>query len=121
MHHPALTRFLAAFLAAVCAITLISGGICIKKAADSRKKQNTYVETLSAKADEAALLREEIDAMFDDYDADEQAYNAMNEQYTKDMKTYRKDLALYTASALRVTSASLFSCVPAPKSQPGSL
>ena len=98
MRHPALTRFLAAFLAAVSAITLISGGICIKKAADSRKKQNTYVETLSAKADEAALLREEIDAMFDDYDADERAYNEMNERYTKDMQTYRKDLALYTAT-----------------------
>ena len=98
MRHPALTRFLAAFLAAVSAITLISGGICIKKAADSRKKQNTYVDTLSAKVDEAALLREEIDAMFDDYDADERAYNEMNEQYTKDMQTYRKDLAMYTAT-----------------------
>ena len=98
MRHPALTRFLAAILAAVCAITLISGGICIKKAADSRKKQNTYVETLSAKADEAALLREEISAMFDDYDADEQAYNEMNEQYAKDVQTYRKDLAMYTAT-----------------------
>lgn len=98
MRHPALTRFLAAFLAAVSAITLISGGICIKKAADSRKKQNTYVETLSAKADEAALLRGEINAMFDDYDADERAYNEMNERYTKDMQTYRKDLALYTAT-----------------------
>ena len=98
MRHPALTRFLAAFLAAVSAITLISGGICIKKAADNRRKQNTYVETLSAKTEEAALLREEIDAMFDDYDADEQAYNELNEQYTRDMQTYRKDLAMYTAT-----------------------
>lgn len=61
MRYPALTRFFAAFLAVVSAITLLSGGICIKKAADSRTKQNTYIERLSDKADEAALLSEEID------------------------------------------------------------
>ena len=98
MRHPALTRFFAAFLAAISAITLLSGGICVKKAADSREKQNTYVDTLLAKTDEAALLREEIDAMFVHFNDAEQTYNAMDEQYNKDMQTYRKDLAVYTAT-----------------------
>ena len=98
MRHPALTRFFAAFLAVVSAITLLSGGICIKKAADSRTKQNTYIERLSDKADEAALLSEEIDSMRAAYEDRDRRYDAMREQYEEDMLSYRRDLAMYTAT-----------------------
>ena len=63
MRHPALTRFFAAFLAVVSVITLISGGVCIKKAADSMEKQNTNTARLSEKAAEAKELRAALDAM----------------------------------------------------------
>ena len=64
MRHPALTRFFAAFLAVVSAITLISGGICIRKAADSRGKQNMNTARLSEKTAEAKELRAAIERVF---------------------------------------------------------
>ena len=98
MRHPALTRFFAAFLAVVSAITLLSGGICIKKAADSREKQNTYIGRLWNKADEAELLSGEIDGLRPVYESRERLYDTMKEQYEEDTLSYRKDLAVYTAT-----------------------
>lgn len=98
MRHPALTRFLAAFLAVMCAITLLSGGLCVKKAVDSREKQNTEIALLAEKTDEAAALRAELDAMAGEYDPLDGEYDARSWQHAKDMLAYRKDLAMYTAT-----------------------
>ena len=98
MRHPALTRFFAAFLAVVSAITMISGALCIKKAADSQKKQNTDTERLSDKAAEAKKLAAVLDAMSADFEDLNAAYEEDREQYDADKRAYRKDLSIYTAT-----------------------
>lgn len=98
MRHPALTRFFAAFLAVVSAITLISGGICIKKAADSREKQNTDTARLSGKAAEAKTLQAELSAMPEAFERKSAAYDEAKEKYDSEKLSYRKDLSIYTAT-----------------------
>lgn len=98
MQHPALTRFFAVFLAVVSAITLISGAICIKKAADSREKQNTDSARLSEKAAEARVLQGELDAMKDEYEELNALYDEQKDAYDAERLSYRKDLSIYTAT-----------------------
>ena len=98
MRHPALTRFLAAFLAVMGAITLLSGGLCVKKAADDREKQNTELSLLSEKWTEAAALRAELDELAGEYEGLDESFDERSWQHAKDMLAYRKDLAMYTAT-----------------------
>ena len=98
MRHPALTRFFAAFLAVVSAITLFSGGVCIKKAADSREKQNTTIARLAEKTAEAKALRAELDAMPEEFETKSAAYDEAKADYDGQKLSYRKDLAIYTAT-----------------------
>ncbi len=98
MRHPALSRFLAAILAVVSALTLLSGGICIKKAVDSREQQNRELSLLAGRMEEAAALRAEIDAMADECEGLDAEYDERSWQHAKDMLSYRKDLAMYTAT-----------------------
>ena len=98
MRHPALTRFFAAFLAVVSAITLISGGICIKKADENRKKQNTAIAFLREKTDEAKELRAMLDAMPTAFEEQNAAYEKAKESYDGEKLSYRKDLSIYTAT-----------------------
>ena len=105
MRHPALTRFFAAFLAAVSAITLISGAICIKKAADSREKQNTNTARLSDKTAEAKELLAELDAMPTGFAQKNASYEEAKERYDGEKLTYRKDLSIYTATEAALKQA----------------
>lgn len=98
MRHPALTRFFAAFLAVVSVLTLLSGGICIKKAADTRQQQNNAITLLTSRCAEARELETELEAMREEYDAMETAHEELSESYGKEMLSYRKDLAIYTAT-----------------------
>lgn len=98
MRHPALTRFFAAFLAVVSVITLISGGICIKKAADDREKQNTNTARLSQRTAEAKELRAELDAMPLEFSRQSAAYDEAKARYDSEKLSYRKDLSIYTAT-----------------------
>ena len=105
MRHPALTRFFAAFLAAVSAITLISGAICIKKAADSREKQNTNTARLFDKTAEAKELLAELDAMPTGFAQKNASYEEAKERYDGEKLTYRKDLSIYTATEAALKQA----------------
>ena len=98
MRHPALTRFFAAFLAVMSAITIFSGAVCIRKAAESREKQNTTIERLSEKNAEARQLRAELDAMPVEFEAQSAEYDESKERYESEKNSYRKDLAIYTAT-----------------------
>ena len=98
MRHPALTRFFAAFLAVMSAITLVSGALCIKKAADDREKQNTAADRLSEKTVEAKELRAELDAMPEEFETRSDAYDEAKEAYDSAKNAYRKDLSIYTAT-----------------------
>ena len=98
MRHPALTRFFAAFLAVMSAITLISGAVCIRKAGSSREKQNTDAARLGEKTAEARALRAEIDAMAADYEELNVLYDAEKESNEAERLSYRKDLSIYTAT-----------------------
>ena len=81
LRHPALTRFFAAFLAVVSVLTLISGGICIRKAADSREKQNTNTARLSEKTAEAKELCAEIAAAPVEFERQSAAYDEAKARY----------------------------------------
>ncbi|MBR0208372.1 MAG: hypothetical protein IJQ43_05710 [Oscillospiraceae bacterium] len=105
MRHPALTRFFAAFLAVVSVITLISGGVCIKKAADSMEKQNTNTARLSEKAAEAKELRAALDAMPESFERKSDAYDEAKERYDSEKLSYRKDLSIYTATEAALKQA----------------
>ena len=98
MRHPALTRFFAAFLAVLSAITLISGGICIRKATEDREKQNKNTVRLSGKAAEAKELRAELEAMPESYERQNDEYERAKEKYDSEKLSYRKDLSIYTAT-----------------------
>lgn len=98
MRHPALTRFFAAFLAVMSAITLVSGALCIRKAAEDREKQNTAADRLSQKTAEAKTLRAELDAMPEEFESKSAAYDEAKERYDSDKNAYRKDLSIYTAT-----------------------
>ncbi|MBR0040403.1 MAG: hypothetical protein IJP64_03385 [Oscillospiraceae bacterium] len=98
MRHPALTRFFAAFLAVMSAITLVSGALCIKKAADDREKQNTAADRLAEKTAEAKELRTELDAMPVEFGTRSEAYDEAKESYDREKNSYRKDLSIYTAT-----------------------
>ena len=98
MRHPALTRFFAAFLAVMSAITIFSGAVCIRKAAESREKQNMTIERLSGKNAEARQLRAELDAMPVEFEAQSAEYDESKERYESEKNSYRKDLAIYTAT-----------------------
>lgn len=98
MRHPALTRFFAAFLAAASAITLLSGGLCVKKAAESREQQNTELSLLAGQAEDARALYEELAAAAEEYEPLDGEYDERSWQHAKDMLAFRKDLAMYTAT-----------------------
>ena len=98
MRHPALTRFFAAFLAVMSAITLVSGALCIQKAAADREKQNTAADRLTDKTAEAKALRDELDAMPEEFEPKSDAYDEAKERYDSDKNAYRKDLSIYTAT-----------------------
>ena len=98
LRHPALTRFFAAFLAVVSVLTLISGGICIRKAADSREKQNTNTARLSEKTAEAKELCAEIAAAPVEFERQSAAYDEAKARYDSEKTSYRKDLSIYTAT-----------------------
>ena len=98
MRHPALTRFFAAFLAALSVLTLISGGICVRKAAEDREKQNTSTTRLSDKAAEAGQLRAELDAMPESFERKNAEYDEAKASYDSEKLSYRKDLSIYTAT-----------------------
>lgn len=98
MRHPALTRFFAAFLAVMSAITLVSGALCIKKAAADREKQNKAADRLSEKTAEAKELRAELDAMPEEFETRSDAYDEAKESYDSAKNAYRKDLSIYTAT-----------------------
>ena len=105
MRHPALTRFFAAFLAVVSVITLISGGICIKKAADDREKQNKSTLRLSDRTAEAKALLTELDAMPTSFAQKNAAYETAKERYDSEKLSYRKDLSIYTATEAALKQA----------------
>ena len=98
MRHPALTRFLAAFLAVASAVTLLSGWLCVKKAADGREKQNTERALLVEKTAEAKALQDELDTMAPTHEGLEEDYDERSWQHAKDLLSYRMDLAMYTAT-----------------------
>ena len=98
LRHPALTRFFAAFLAVVSVLTLISGGICIRKAADSREKQNTNTARLSEKTAEAKELCAKIAAAPVEFERQSAAYDEAKARYDSEKTSYRKDLSIYTAT-----------------------
>lgn len=98
MRHPALTRFFSAILAALSAITLISGGICIKKAADDRKKQNNMQLILLEKWEDAVKIDTKLAEMSEEYESMDKDHAELSERYSRDMISFRKDLAIYTAT-----------------------
>ena len=98
MRHPALTRFFAAFLAVMSAITMFSGAVCIRKAAENREKQNTTIERLAGKNAEARRLRAELDAMPEEFEVQSAEYDESKERYDSEKNSYRKDLSIYTAT-----------------------
>lgn len=98
MRHPALTRFFAAFLAVMSAITMFSGAVCIRKAAENREKQNTTIERLAGKNAEARQLRAELDAMPEEFEVQSAEYDESKERYESEKNSYRKDLSIYTAT-----------------------
>lgn len=98
MRHPALTRFFAAFLAVVSAITLLSGGICVKKAADTREKQQRDLTLLSDRLSEAERLDKELGLMRAEYDSMDAAHEKLSADYNSETISFRKDLAIYTAT-----------------------
>ena len=98
MRHPALTRFFAAFLAVVSAITLLSGGICVKKAADTREKQQRDLTLLSDRLSEAERLDEELALMRAEYESMDAAHEKLSADYNSETISFRKDLAIYTAT-----------------------
>ena len=105
MRHPALTRFFAAFLAVMSAITLISGGICIRKAGNDREKQNTNTLRLSQKTAEAKELHAELDSMSESFEDKNAEYDEAKARYDSEKLSYRKDLAIYTATEAALKQA----------------
>ena len=98
MRHPALTRFFAAFLAVVSAITIISGGICVKKASDTHAKQQSELALLSDRWTEATAVFAELEDMRAEYETLDSENTALRDAYSKEMISFRKDLAIYTAT-----------------------
>ena len=98
MRHPALTRFFAAFLAVVSAITLLSGGICVKKARDTRAKQERDLKLLDERWREAVALDGELEQMREQYEALDADHEQLTADYGAEMLSFRKDLAIYTAT-----------------------
>ena len=98
MRHPALTRFFAAILAVMCLITLISGALCLKKAADREERQSAALDQLEEKTAKAKELLAELDAGCEQYDELAAEYDSLSESYSSDTIKYRADLALLTAT-----------------------
>lgn len=98
MKHPALVRVLAVALAVVSVLTLLSGAVCIRKAAKDNAENTRQYDVLSNKTDNAALLQKRLEEDRADFDSADFALPDTQTQYDADIFAFRKELAAHTAT-----------------------
>ena len=106
MKHPALTRFFAAFLAAVCALTLVSGALCVRKAAANREKQNNDIAVLDRRTADAGAILAELEELCAQYELTADELTELSAQYSAELEQYHRDLAVFTATEAAVKQGS---------------
>lgn len=98
MKHPALVRVLAVALAVVSVLTLLSGAVCIRKAAKDNAENTRQYDVLSNKTDNAVLLQKRLEEDRADFDSADFALPDTQTQYDADIFAFRKELAAHTAT-----------------------
>lgn len=98
MKHPALVRVLAVALAVVSVLTLLSGAICVGKAAKDNNENLRQIDLLSEKTDNASLLLRQLEEGKGDFESTDLSLPETRDQYSQDMSDYRTELATHTAT-----------------------
>lgn len=98
MKHPALVRVLAVALAVVSVLTLLSGAMCMGKAAKDNNENTRRYEVLSDKTKNASLLQRRLEEDRAGFDCADRDLTDTRKQYGESLAEYRKELSTHTAT-----------------------
>lgn len=98
MKHPALARVLAAVLAVVSVLTILSGAVGVGKAVKDNKENIRKSDVLSGKILNASLLGRRLKEDAEVFNSADSKLPADRERYGDDISEYRKELATHTAT-----------------------